>query len=399
MPSEPILESALDLVQLKRFVREKILPSVREWDEKEVCPESVFQDLHRLGVFHAFSPQECGGLGSSVKDLALIARALAYGSPGVFSSAIASLLAISPIALYGSPALKRLIAENYVNRFTFWSYCMTEPDSGSEISKLRTIAKKTKGGYLIQGRKCFITNANLAKHLVVFASMEGSWEGGKSNLSAFYIPADTSGVSTGKPLRKLGQRDSNTSEVFFDNVFVPEEHRIGNEGQGLQIAFRCLQRSKTLIAAAAVGSCDRIFDLVSHHLEQRVLYGKPLIEIPSIHSLLAKLYTHTEAAWLLTQSAARCWDSGDFAIKEASMAKMFSSDHTVRFANEALELFGGYGYTREYEIEKIYRDVKVYEIYEGPTLVQQALIAREIFPSLKGATRQGNIKKGIKAAA
>ncbi len=378
MPISP----SVNLNELFRFVKEVIIPRSRGCDATEEFPWDVYENLHRQGWLQAFIPKELGGAGLCTTDLASIARMIAYGSAGVFSTFTVNILGMSPVLLYGSRELKERLGRDFLENFYLWSYAMTEPDTGSHIAQTQTRARKIKDGYLLSGKKCFITNATYSKHLSVFARIEGS-DPEKPEICVFYVPGDSKGLSRGVPMKKLGQHDSNTAELFFDEVFVPEQHRIGAEGQGLRIAFHCLQRSKTLIAAAAVGMCDRAMDLAQNHLAHRELYGEPLLKLPVIHHQLAQLQTEAQAAWLLTCLAAKTWECGDFAVKEASMAKLFATHTAVQYISEVLELFGGYGYSCEYEIEKLYRDVRVLEIYEGPTLVQQQLIARELFPDIR----------------
>lgn len=376
------LTSNLDLSPLQQYVREKIIPTSKKADQDSIFPIEIYQDLHRMGWLTSFVPQEFGGMGLPSTEMIHISKELAYGSCGVFTSTLINLLALSPIILYARPSLKSTLCREFIEDFCLWSYCMTEPDVGSDIANLKTTAVRVPGGYLLNGKKCFITNATVSKHLVVFANL-GRKRGERSNLCAFYLPAHSPGISRHGPLEKMGQRDSDTGELFFENVFVPEHHLIGKEGEGLRIAFHCLQRSKTMIAAAAVGASYRALELITEYLQDRVLYGKPLLAQPTIYSQLADLHTKVEASWLLTCKAAATWDTNlSFAVKEASMAKSFSTDAAVHLMNEVLELFGGYGFCKEFEIERLYRDVKVFEIYEGPTLVQHALIARELFPHI-----------------
>jgi butyryl-CoA dehydrogenase len=255
---------------------------------------------------------------------------------------------------------------------------MTEPDSGTDIHASKTEAVLSGDHYALSGKKCFITNANVATHYVVFARTPKADP--KDPLTAFYVPANAAGVSRGKPLEKLGHRESDTGEIYFDQVKVPVSHRIGREGEGIKIAFRSLHRSKTILAGGAVGTCDRALELARDFLSQRVHYGKPLITIPTIRSMLAQLHTEVEASWLLTCLAAATWETGDMAIREASQAKMFAGHTASKVTCEVLELMGGYGFTTELEIERLYRDAKFYEIIEGATFVQQVLISKELFP-------------------
>jgi alkylation response protein AidB-like acyl-CoA dehydrogenase len=373
-------ESAIDLGSLRDFVRAEVIPNANAARADSPFPERLYRRLHELGWLQAFVPRELGGSGVSTLDMLCICRELGYGSTGVFSSTIVNMLALTPILLHARPELRQELAREFTSRFFLWSYAMTEADTGSNIAATKTVARPVAGGYRLSGRKAFITNAGVAEKLVTFAQVMVS---GKPRLTCFYVPGDAKGVTRGKPLAKLGQHDSNTSEVYFDDVFVPEAHRIGEEGAGLKIAFQALQRSKTMIAGAGVGLCRRAFELVTAHLAARTIFPKPLLSFSAIRNQLAELETRSRAAWLLACDAAQAWDNGvavgDPALRQASMAKAFGADTTVTYAEEVLELFGGYGFTEEFEISRLYRDCKVLEIYEGPTLVQNALIARTLF--------------------
>lgn len=378
------VKSRIDLEPLRRFVRDVAMPASRHCDASGEFPTDVYRELYRQGWFYAFLPERYGGAGATLADMIWIARELAYGAPGIFTSLAANTVALLPYVQAASEDLRARVLCSVTEGFSLSSFCWSEPSSGNDIYNIRTQAERVHGGYRLTGAKCFITNAGLAERFTVVARTAGAdgTTGRRKAFSLFHVPARVQGVSIGKPLQKMGQNDSNTSEVFFDQVFVPESDRIGHEGDGVSVSFRALQRSKTLIAAACVGICHRASDLLRAHLGARRVYGKPLLEQPTIQSLLAKLHCEVQAAWLLTcQSAAEC-DRGGDAVKEASMAKLFATETAVRFVSEAVELFGGYGYTREFEIEKLYRDVRLYEIIEGPSLVQQALLARELFPEL-----------------
>ena len=387
-----LLHTKFELESLRRFVSEQVIATSRVCDKSGDFPLETYQALHKMGWIQAFIPEKFGGLGARTTDMAFIYREIAYGSGGVFSSCVVNLLALSPIILYASPKLAEKLCLEFQNEFSLFSYAMTEPNTGSNISKLQTRAKRVKGGYILNGAKCFITNAGYSKHLVTFARIEGS-DPDKPSITGFYLPANSPGVTRGAHLDKMGQKDSNTGELYFENVFVPEENRIGEEGQGLRIAFHCLQRSKAMIAAAGVGTCSRASDLVIEYLHQRELYSEPLIELPGIQHQLARMHVELRASWLLTCDAASSWDSGQFSVLESSVAKLFSARTTVNFISQALELFGGYGYSKEFEIEKLYRDAKIFEIYEGPTLVQEQLVFRELFLRGKEKSSRSSEKK------
>jgi alkylation response protein AidB-like acyl-CoA dehydrogenase len=368
----------LDLSSLRQFSREKILPHALERDKEGKFPLEIYRELHSLGFLHSFVPENLGGLGASVVDLAFMTRELGYASGGVAVSFLANCLGMGPILLYGNTELRQRVARDVLENFSLACFGMTEANAGTDIAHVQTRARRVPGGYIINGSKSYITNASHAKHIVVFGICDSA-DSKSSKLTAFYVPGDSKGLSRGKPMNKLGQSDSDTCELFFDELFVPEEYRLGGEGQGFRVAFHSLQRSKTLIGAASAGICDRAFDLSEQYLEERVRYGKPLLALPTIQNFLAQLHTEATAAWLLTLNAANTWDTGALAVKEASMAKLYGADLAVKVSNESLELMGAMGYTMECEAQRLYRDSKILEIIEGASFVQQVLIAKELF--------------------
>jgi acyl-CoA dehydrogenase len=376
------LTPSFDLEPLRHFVRTEVMPGAADADRTSEFRLDIYKRLHALGWLQAAIPKELGGSGASTTDLLWIAREISYGSSGLFTSVLGNLLGLTAVVLFAPEPLREKICKNYITNFSLFSFCMTEPDAGTDVVNISTTAVKCERGYRISGKKCFITNASYSDHLVVFAKVQSS-SSPQAKISAFYIPANTNGVSRGKELKKMGQRESNTAEIYFDDVFVPEEHLLAAEGEGLTILKRCIQRSKTLIAGAAVGVAQRATSLASSYLSQRIHYGAPLLNIPTVHSQMAQLSTELEASWMLACYAAARWDTGDMAIKEASMAKLYSSDMATRLVSESLELFGGYGFSSEFEIERLFRDVRGYEIFEGASLVQLTLIARELFPSIR----------------
>ena len=373
----PWTRSELDLSELKKFVREVILKGAHARDQKEEFPHAIIEQLHQMGYLHAFVPARLGGTGLPTSELMWIARTVAYGSRGVACTLAGNMLALVPVLESGSPELQQKVVADILSRPALGAFCFTEPEAGSDILSIRTRATRTNGGYILNGRKCFITNASHASHYVVMAKIEGAAHP-KEAITAFYIPRNSKGLSTGTPLSKLGHRDSDTTEVYLDDVFVPFEHCLGGEGKGLSVAVKSLERSRTLFAASAVGMCDRARDLVAEFLSGREHYGKPLLQQPQIRNTLAQLETEARAAWLLTQASACAWDDGDPSLQHSSMAKLYSGQVAMKFASSALELFGGWGYTREFEIERLFRDAKLFEIIEGPSFVQQVIIAKEI---------------------
>jgi len=371
------LNEPVGLELFKTFVKNKISPILQTLQESDRFCESALRLMNQEGWLKVAVPRQYDGRETSTLELLWMARVLCQTSPGVFISFLGNTLGMSPIVFYGSSFLKERLLGN--PEFSLWSFCMTEPQSGTDVASLRTRAVRDGDHFVINGEKCLITNSHLSNHLCVFATVDGTPKG----ITAFYVPAQASGVSRGKYLKKMGLKESNTGELFFKDVRVPINYMIGDVGQGLEILKHVIQRSKTLIAGGSIGICDRAFEIVQTQLTKRVRYGKSLLEKPAIRDLLAELQTDVEAAWLLSVKAAVTWDTGGFAVKEASMAKLFATDTAVRYVNEAIELLGGQGYSTELEIEKLYRDVKAFEIVEGASLVQKAIIAKEIIGAEK----------------
>ncbi len=347
-----------------------------ELEKTAAFPEFIFKDWHQMGLMTAALPREHGGLGASMEELILIASELGRYDPGLFSSWIGNLLGVTAIVEFAHSELKHEVLESYVQKKELMSFCFTEPEAGTDAGALGTVFSPTQGGIMINGHKHLITNIQYASHYVVFARPNSSDK--KSGISAFYIPCGHPGVTVGEPHEKLGHRLSNTGRIEFQKVTVGERHLLGAYHQGLEVLGRCISRTKTLIGAASVGLSKRAYDLAVEHLSQRVLYGQPLIKRSDIRAQLAELYTRIEAAWLLTQKAGRSWDQGD-AVKEASMAKYYGAQVAVSTVSQAMELCGGLAYMVDHPLSRMYRDAKLFEIYEGASLVQLAIVAREVF--------------------
>lgn len=380
---------SLDLSELRKFVLNHVLLNAQERDKNSTFAWDIYEKLHSMGILHAPLPKALGGAGMPVSDLIYIMKELAYGSGGVATTVMANLLGYSPVVLYGSVDLQRKIFLNQQqNGLELWSFAMTESVVGFDVGRTQTVAKQVKGGYLIEGRKDYITNSSHAKHFSVFADVKNA-EGKSLGIACFYVPGSTPGITFDKPMNKLGHKESNTCAIMFDKVFVPDTYLLGKIGEGLKILHHCLGRTKTLISAIASGICQRASDLAVEHLKSRIGHdGKSLLDKPAVYQQLARFHTEMEAAWLLSCMAAQTWDSGGLAIKESSMAKMYASDLAMRFTAEALELSGARGYSEDYEIARLFRDAKLLEIYEGSTQILEILIAKEIFKDQKREQKQ-----------
>jgi acyl-CoA dehydrogenase len=374
-------EPDLALAAVRRFVRQELRPNAAAWDQTHTFPIEAFRKFHELGWLQAFVPEGLGGAGFSSLALCDLMREVGAGSSGFATSLIAVMLAGVPVVEFGSEELKRRSVRHFCEHFALWSFCFTEPDAGSDVFRIRTRARRVDGGYRLVGQKCFATNASFSEHFVVIALIEAEEQPRAASI-ALYLPRSSAGLGFGEPWAKLGHRSSNTTEVFFDDVFVPEEHRIGREGDGFRVAFHSLQRSRLFFAAAATGVCDYAGELVLTDLKDRIRYGKPLLTQPVIQDRLADMYTRKEASWQLTRHAARLWDAGRESLTESSMAKLFSGNMVVEFVGNCMELLGGSAYADDGEIARLYRDAKLFEIIEGPSFVQKAIIAKELFRPL-----------------
>lgn len=371
-----------DLNALREFVRTQVITKAQANDEQSRFDKETVAEMYKLGLLTSITPREFGGPDLPVADLIWIARELAYGSGGVSATFIGNLLGYSAVVLHGTEELKNSICTEFNAKPGLWSFAMTEKGCGSDLQKTATRAKRVPGGYLINGEKNFITNANHSTHLSVFANLEAndSLAGG---ISCFYISGTEKGLRRGEPAKKLGWRESNTGHLYFEDVFVPEKNLLGKPGEGLKILTHCLNRSKTLLAATSVGLSVRALELVGERLSSTERYDKPLVDQAGIRHLLAKLHTKVDAAWLMACSAAAVWDAGLPAVREASMAKLFAGSVGVEVTSQALELFGARGFLAEYEVSRLYRDAKAVEIVEGPSLVQELLISKEVLKSGK----------------
>lgn len=384
--------SEWDLQTLRKFVRERIAPTSLKNFNSGKFQEDVYQELHQMGVLQAITPEQYGGRAAKVADLIWIARELAYGSPGAAATFIGNMLGYSAVVLYGREDLREKICSRYQNSYGLWSFAMTEGVCGSDLLKTKTRARRVPGGFEINGEKNFITNAAVSHEISVFAQLQN--ESGKDEgISCFYVPGSSPGLKRGPIMDKIGWRDSVTGTLYFDRVFVPENHLLGKPGAGLKILTHCLNRSKTLLAATGVGLSYRALDLATERLLNIERYDKPLLTQPSIRHVLARLHTEVEAAWMLACLAASTWDTGDFAVREASMAKLFSGATAVKVTSQALELFGARGYFNDFEISRLWRDAKAIEIVEGPSLVQELLIAKHILPETIEPKSKSNLYK------
>lgn len=359
----------------EQFSRNEIESRAAKADREAAFPMEVQEQAVALGLVNTTLPQSLGGQGLGSLELVIITEALCRGCLGIGTALCINALASEPILIAGNEAQK----EEYLGRIAqgaLASFALTEPSAGSDVASIRTRADRVAGGYRLSGGKIWISNATLAEFFVVFAKTDPDL--GYKGMTAFIVPADSPGLTVGEPLSKLGQKAAPTAEVFFDQVFVPEALRLGEEGSGFTLAMKVFDRSRPMVAAFGVGLIQRCMDEALAYACQRESMGKTLMGHQAIAHRLADMRVRLEAARLLAYQAAWRLDNGQTNTLEASMAKLYAADAAMWAATETVQIFGGMGYSTEYPAEKLFRDAKVLQIYEGTSEIQRNIIAREL---------------------
>jgi alkylation response protein AidB-like acyl-CoA dehydrogenase len=370
-----------DQEQLRREIREfasrEIAPNVAKWDESGDFPLAVVKKLGAMGLLGIIIPQQYGGAGLGYVDYVLSIEELSAvdGSIGLTLAAHNS-LGTNHIFLAGNEAQKRRYIPRLASGEWLAAWALTEPGSGSDASNARTTATKKSGTYVLNGTKTFITNGRYADVAVIIAVTDRTK--GTHGLSAFVVEKGARGFRAGKKENKLGLRASDTSELIFEDCEIPEENLLGAEGEGFIDAMRVLDGGRISIAALALGIGRGALEAALKYVKERRQFGKAIAEFQGIQWKLADMATELDAARLLTQRAAVLKDAGRKVTRESSMAKLFASEVAVKICGEAVQLFGGYGFIKDYPVEKFYRDVKLCTIGEGTSEIQRMVIAREI---------------------
>ncbi|HVK62581.1 MAG TPA: acyl-CoA dehydrogenase family protein [Bdellovibrionales bacterium] len=381
----------IDLGLIQKFAREKLVQlEASDRDSQEFLME-IPKFLHDNGILQIVTPKEFGGREAAVADLIWIIRELSYGSPSAAATFIGNLLGYSALILYGQKELRERLCRSYMKDFCLWSFAMTEAGAGSDLMNIATNARRTPNGFVLNGEKNFITNATHSSHMAVFARLYGM-NGEDEGISCFYVPGNAKGLTRGEPLKKIGWKRANTGALYFKDVVLGHECLLGTPGQGLRILTQCLNRSKTLLGAMGVGIATRALDLVYERLCETTRFTKKLIDLHAIRHVLARAATQVDAAWLLVSRAAATWDAGLPAVKESSMAKLMGGNVAVDVSNQAMELFGARGFLQEFEVSRLVSDAKAIDIVEGPSLVQELLIAKEVVPVPKSAEKKDPYK-------
>ena len=360
----------------KRFTKERIIPIAAECDRESRFPKDVFVAAHELGLVNASVPAEYGGPGMGELENALIAEQLAYGCTGIQTSMLANTLALTPIKLGGNAEQKKKYLGMLTAEPLFASYCTTEPSGGSDVAGLKTSFKVHGDDYVLNGEKCWITNASFASFYVVFATSDASKR--HRGIAAFIVDRDTPGLRVGKHEDKLGQRASDTAAVHFEDVKVPKANLLAPEGEGFKLAMETFNQTRPDIGAMATGLMQRCLDISVAYAKERKTFGVPISEHQLVQAMLAEMAIGAEATRLLYQKAAWNLDNGVRDPIVSSYAKAFGADKAMQSAIDAVQVFGGNGYVKDYPPEKLMRDAKVLQIYEGTSQIQRLVIARAL---------------------
>ncbi len=363
----------------RRFARERIVPVAAECDRDARFPKDVFEAAHALGLVNATVPAEFGGSELGELSNALIAEQLAWACTGIQTSMLANTLALTPILLAGNAEQKK----KYLGMLTagplFASYCTTEPSGGSDVAGLKTTFKQHGDDFVLNGEKSWITNASFASFYTVFATSDPQKR--HKGIAAFIVDRDTPGLKVGKHEDKLGQRASDTAAVHFEDVRVPKANLLAPEGEGFRLAMETFNQTRPDIGAMATGLMQRCLDESLAYARERKTFGVPIGEHQLVQAMLAEMAISTEGTRLLYQKAAWNLDNGVRDPTISSLAKAFGADRAMQTALDAVQVFGGNGYVRDYPVEKLMRDAKVLQIYEGTSQIQRLVIARNL---LKG---------------
>ena len=371
-------EDHLSIREMARDFAEKTLASIAaEVDKSEHFPEEVARQMADLGFFGLKIPEEYGGLGLDMRSYVSVMEEVARkcATATLFISS-ANSLSTAPIVLSGSPEQKEQYLPGVVSGETYIAFGLTEPNAGSDAASLTTKAEPDGEGYLLNGRKCFITFAPLAKYAVIYAKT--SPEKGAKGITAFLVDMSLPGVSCGKHEEKMGQRGVPVSDILLEDVHVDKSCVLGEVDLGFINAMKTLSVGRVGVAAMCLGIAQEAIDLAVSHTKDRVQFGKPLCRNQAIAFMLADMETKLNAARGLVYNAAWLMDNGQPADKAASMAKYFAAETAIEIVNKSLQLHGGYGYSQEYEIERLYRDVRITSIYEGSSQIQQIIISGQM---------------------
>ena len=371
-------EEQLELQEMVReFVEKEITPYAAEMDAENHMRDGLIDKANEMGLLNVIVPEELDGPGLDSISVATIYEELGKGCAGVATSLAANSLATVPVLLAGTDEQKKMYCD-VLNNGGLAAFALTEPGAGSDAGGVstRAVHNKEEGTYTLNGSKMFITNGGLAEIFLVFANTRKT--GGIRGLTAFIVPKDTPGFSVGKKENKMGIRPSNTTELVLQDVVIPESYRVGREGEGFRIAMNTLDSARPFVGAVSVGIAQAALDCAVKYAKERRQFGQPIASFQMVQGMLADMAMKVETARLMVQKA--CWmrDQGMEFSKEAAMAKCYAADTAMQVTTDAVQVMGGYGYTKEYPVEKMMRDAKIMQIYEGTNQIQRLVIANKL---------------------
>ena len=371
-------EEQLELQEMVReFVEKEITPFAAEMDAENHMRDGLIDKANEMGLLNVIVPEELDGPGLDSISVATIYEELGKGCAGVATSLAANSLATVPVLLAGTDEQKKMYCD-VLNNGGLAAFALTEPGAGSDAGGVstRAVHNKEEGTYTLNGTKMFITNGGLAEIFLVFANTRKT--GGIRGLTAFIVPKDTPGFSVGKKENKMGIRPSNTTELVLQDVVIPESYRVGREGEGFRIAMNTLDSARPFVGAVSVGIAQAALDCAVKYAKERRQFGQPIASFQMVQGMLADMAMKVETARLMVQKA--CWmrDQGMEFSKEAAMAKCYAADTAMQVTTDAVQVMGGYGYTKEYPVEKMMRDAKIMQIYEGTNQIQRLVIANKL---------------------
>ena len=360
----------------RKFAREVVRPKAAHYDETAEFPRDLISRGWELGLMNLCIPQDVGGLGLPHLDQAVVCEETSWGCAGVATSMVANDLALLPIILSGTKAQHQRFLQPFTETMKLASFCLTEPGAGSDVAGMGTTLRREGDAYVLNGSKCFITNGGVADQYTVFATLDKKAK--HKGITCVVVEGRPKGMTVGRHENKMGQRASNTVALTFEEVRIPVANRIGEEGEGFKIAMQTLDNSRPLTAMFSVGIARAAMEHAIDYAKQRIQFGKPISEFQAIQFMIADMAMNIEAARSLTYQSAWQLDNGLRNTLFSSYAKSFAADMAMKVTTDAVQVYGGYGYIKDYPVEKLMRDAKLIQVYEGISQVQRLVIAREL---------------------
>ena len=360
----------------RKFSEEQLIPRAREYDENETFPRDVCEKAFAAGLMNFLVPKEIGGPGLSLVDACLISEELNYGCAGITNAIVSNDLATLPLLIAGNAEQKRTYLGRLIKQLTFSAFAITEPGAGSDAGAISTTYRREGDEFVLNGTKHFISNGYAADWCVTFATADKRMK--HKGISCFVFPTNLRGISRRRMHGKLGQRAGDTAEIVFEDLHIPKDAMVGQEGEGFKYAMETFDKSRPEIGAIAIGVSQRALDECLKYSRQRSAFGQPIANFQAIQFMMADMAIEIEAMRLLVYKAAWMVDRGELPNVVSSYAKAFSADACMKITTDAVQIFGGYGYMKDYPVEKLMRDAKLLQIYEGTSQIQRVVIARHL---------------------